>query len=134
MQLIGYEVGDTIPTVHYVDRGDPTNYDFVVGDFTTDGAIHDLDLSSICSADSANYLVHLLLEIQDNAINTYFQFQKKGNVNEFNALRAITQVANQSIAVEGWILMDANRKISYKSTNTVITAMGVTVRGWYELS
>ena len=115
----------------YVDRGDPAAYDFDQTVLVTDGAWHDLNLSSIVPAEGASHLVHLCFNIVDDSAGKYIQFREKGNSNAYNVLDLINQVANFPIIYDGFVLMDSSRVIEYRCSNTVFTTLGIVVRGWW---
>ncbi len=114
----------------FVDRGDPAAYDFTVGDFTTDGAWHDLDLSSIVTNSDAKAIL-LNLVIQDGVAASRIRFRKNGNSNE----RAITGIETQAanITMRGAITIpcDVNQVVEYQGDNLVFTAINLTVLGWF---
>jgi hypothetical protein len=113
----------------YVDRGDPATYDFDLSSLITDGAWHDLNLSSIVPAGAK--AVHLRVEISDDVPNSVVRFRKNGNTNIHNAGVLKTQVANQEIDKDIIVSCDANRIIEYLATNTTWTGIWIWVRGWF---
>ena len=113
----------------YVDRGDPVDYDFQVGDLTTDGAWHDLDLSSIVPEGAT--LVHLRILVMDGLTVQLLYIAEKGNSNAANSLFVQTQVANIVSFNEGIVKLDSSRVVQYKASNTTWTTMNIVVRGWY---
>jgi len=112
---------------HYVDRGDPVAADFDT--FTTDLDWHDLDLSSIVPAGAV--LVHLYIQIIDDAAGSYFNVREKGNSNSWNVATIRTQVTD--IYMDGNVLVscDSDRVIQYMGADTTFTAINITVRGWW---
>lgn len=116
--------------VNYVDRGDPAAVDFAVGALTTDGAWHDLDLSSIVPA-SAKAVI-LRAAIEDDAASSAFAFRKNGNSNAINIARQTTQVSGVTIHIPPTIVpVDANRVVEYLATNTTWTTINIAVCGWF---
>jgi hypothetical protein len=116
--------------VNYVDRGDPAAFDFAVGDLTTDGAWHDLDLSSIVPASAKAVIIKVAIE--DNAAGNAFAFRKNGNSNAFNIARQATQVADVTIHMPPTIIpVDTNRVIEYLATSTTWTTINIQVCGWF---
>jgi len=112
----------------YVDRGDPANYDFTVGDFTCDGNWHDLDLSSIVPSGAT--CVDLKIVVMDDAAGSYFAIRENGNTNSRNSLSTTTFVADIRNYVSGSIKCDENRIIEYMTTNTTFSNIDFLVRGW----
>ena len=116
--------------VNYVDRGDPAAADFAVGALTTDGAWHDLDLSSIVPASAKAVIIRA--QIEDNAAGSIFAIRKNGNSNIVNNARQVTQVADVSIHITPTIVpVDTNRVIEYFASNTTWTTINIAVCGWF---
>lgn len=113
----------------YVDRGDPAARDYAIGDFTADGTWRDLDLSSIVPAGAV--AVALSVIIQDDAVNSTFQFRKNGNSNTAVAAVARTLIANVIQYQDLFVACDANRVIEYSATNLAWINLDVTVKGWW---
>ncbi len=113
----------------YVDRGDPSAFDWAVGNFTLDGTWRDLDLSSIVPAGAADKPVYLLVDIQDNVAATSVSFRTKGNTDVYNVLSMRVVIANQLHRMQGWVVCDASRFIQYYGSPGLVT-LNVLVRGW----
>jgi hypothetical protein len=114
--------------MQFVDRGDPAAWDFEVGDFTTDGAWHDLDLSGIIPAGVS--MVQINITFSDDNPGSWILFRKKGNVNEFNmdvARSQVTDVINDACVM---VQPDINGIIQYKTFSTAFTIINLVVRGW----
>lgn len=116
----------------YVDRGDPSSFDFTVSSLTTDNTWNDLDLSSIVAADGASNLVHLLVAVQDGSTNVGIQFRENGNSNGLNVSICWINTSGQDHYFDVLVLMDASRIIEYKASNTTFTTINIAVRGWWE--
>ena len=113
----------------YVDRGDPSNYDWVRTDLTTDGTWNDLDLSSIVPAGTVAVSINLIVtHVQTNMA---VALRKKGNTNDINVLTAQTRVSMLSTRADGIVPCDANRFVQYNGTNTTFIAITILVRGWF---
>jgi len=113
---------------HWVDRGDPSAYDFTAGDFTQDNNWYDLDLSSIVPAGAVAVL--LRVGMQDATTDTQVSFRKNGNSNVYNAGVFKTVEANIDISGELMVFCDTNRVIEYRVSQS-LTALNVLVMGWY---
>ncbi|NIP22616.1 MAG: hypothetical protein GWN55_00370 [Phycisphaerae bacterium] len=113
----------------YVDRGDPSAYDWTHADLTEDGTWRDLDLSSIIPETAK--LVHLRVIVQDDAASSSLALRENGNSNLHNGNAVRTQAPD--IVNEGEVLVkpDKNRKIEYNATNTTWTLINIVVRGWF---
>lgn len=114
----------------YVDRGDADDWDFTTVDFITDYNWHELDLSNIVPEGVKTVLLCVL--IRDDAINSYIEFRKKGNLYAINRFLTQTQTANIWIADEGIVSCDVNRKIEYQTSNTTFGVINLIVKGWFE--
>jgi len=112
----------------YVDRGDPSSWDFTVANFTTDGNWHDLDLSSIVPGGTK--LVHMRIRLCTPSL-AGINFRKKGNTNAVNIATMKTQVASVYYYEDFFVPCDANRIIQYLANDVSWTAIDVTVRGWF---
>jgi len=120
---IGLRAGDVL-----VDRGDPADYDFTVGDFTCDSAYHDLDLSSIVPSGATWVKVKVVLA--DDAVDSYFALRKNGNTNTRVSLSNRIRVVDKTHYITGFVPCDSNRVIEYSATNTTFTTINLVVTGW----
>jgi len=113
----------------YVDRGDPSSYDYAKEDLTIDGAWHDMDLSGIVPAGAK--AVFIIGHLQGNGADWTIMFRKKGNVNEVNHGGMETLRANVERHRSSIIALDTNRVIQYKVDNQAWTTLDLAVRGWW---
>jgi len=113
----------------FFDRGDPSDFDFTITDFVTDGNAHDLDLSSIVPRGAKAVLIRV--GIIDDAVSSWIYFYKKGNTNQFNASIIYCQVSNVAIWNDRIVIPDSNSKISYITYNTTFSGIYVIVAGWW---
>lgn len=111
-----------------IDRGDPAAWDFDLTDLTTDGAWHDLDLSSVAPAGAL--AVILFTQVKDDATNSYLMFRKNGNSNEYNVSATRTLLADVYIGHQHTVFLDSSRVIEYKATSTTFTEIYIIVCGW----
>jgi len=118
---------------NYVDRGDPANYDFTKDDLVADGAIHELDLSTIVPEEGAGQLVHLRIVVRATSANKWLILTEKGKQYSRNAAPFTTQGPNVSYNACGWVKLDENRKIQYLLDDSANwTYVYITVRGWFK--
>lgn len=115
--------------INYVDRGDPSAADYLVADLTTDGAFHDLDLSSIVPAGAK--AVRFSIVLIDDLVAAVVLLRQKGNTNIYNIDRTGIQVANQAIVASPIVSCSTARIVEYLTTNTTFTYIGITIRGWF---
>ena len=114
--------------INYVDRGDPSDWDFTVSTFTTDATWRDLNVSSIVPAGAQALM--FLLQVQVDVINAEIRFRKKSISNVFNSERVISQVADQRIYYNLLVFCDSNRVIQYYATNETFAGIYMVINGW----
>jgi len=114
--------------IDFVDRGDPSNFDFTLTDFTTDGVWHSLDVSAIVPA--AARMIQLGVSIEDNIAASKVQFRKNGNSNEINTISIETQVKNIARSANGFIPAAGNGLIDYKADNATFISINLYIKGW----
>lgn len=124
------EFQGTVTGAGFVDRGDTGSYDFDKNDLTTDDSYHDLDLSSIVPAGAKAVL--LSVQMEDDAVGSYFGFRENGNTNEINADFFRTQgsgvwIDNCSVVVA----LDSNRIVEYRAANLTFSNINISVRAWW---
>jgi len=115
---------------NFVARGDPSSFDFVKTQLSTDGSWHALDLSSIVPAWAS--MVLLSVTVEDNLVGSFIRFRTLGYSNVATSTRLFTQVANQLISAQLLVFCHkASRIIAYRTTNTDFNSLNITVVGWY---
>lgn len=112
----------------YVDRGDPAATDWTKASFTTDGAAHQLNCSSIVPAGIR--FITFRLSILDDVVGTYFSMRKNGNSNWINSGGLTIQVANVANFAQFRIPCDQNGIIEYIASNVSFTAITLGIMGW----
>lgn len=117
-----------IPT-SYVDRGAASASDWVVGDFTTDDAWHDLDVSSVVPAGAS--AIHFAFMVRDNLVGVYAGIRGKAHPSEWNRVFLLSQVANILIGIDCIVACDNPPVIQYKFSATAFTSIYLIVRGWW---
>jgi hypothetical protein len=115
----------------YVDRGDPSAYDFALADFTFDSTWNDLDLSGIVP--SGAYAVDISATITSTNAGYTMYFRKNANTNYHNSLNQQLPVAAMSLTMNGIVPYDSvNEKIQYFAANAAgWTKCNFVVKGWY---
>lgn len=113
----------------FVDRGDPSANDFTLTDFTTDGNVHDLDLSSIVKPGAKAVL--FVLGFWHTSIGNAFAFRKKENSNNNSKSVCVTWAANNWVYFDVICPIGFSRKISYYTSNTTFGAAALVVKGWW---
>jgi hypothetical protein len=113
----------------YVDRGDPSDFDFDVADFTFDSTWRTLDLSGIVPADAV--AVDISCAFRTTVAGYTFYFRKPGNSNYHNGLRQQTQVGNMPIEMNGIVSCNSSREIEYfGSSAATYDLANFVVKGW----
>ena len=113
----------------YVDRGDPLNYDFEIGNFTQDNAWHTLDLSSIIPLGAK--LILFDFDFTNTSANRHIELRKNGQSNNKNHAEVHTRVAAQDDHAIMVVAPDGNRIIEYKISTAGWSVISTTVRGWW---
>jgi len=113
----------------YVDRGDPSAYDYAKTDLTIDGAWHDLALSAIVPAGAK--AVFIVGHLKGASADWAIMFRKNGNTNEvvhggMETLRANVERHRSSI-----VALDTARTIEYKIDNQAWITLDLAVKGWW---
>jgi hypothetical protein len=114
----------------FVDRGDPSVNDYVVGDLTTDNNWHVLDLFTDVGVPKGAKSVLIKVALVDNAVDSRIRFRKNGNVNSTNSMVVATQVANVAMFADATVALDADAKIEYLASNVTFTTINLLVRSW----
>lgn len=127
-----YYTEDEIDAKGFVDRGDPVNPDWAVGNFTADGAWHNLDCSAIVPEGAKGIVFGVY--IADDVTATYFQMRKDGNVNTANANSIRVIVAGASLGCDSVFTVPCStaRFVEYRATNgATFLSLSVWVIGWF---
>lgn len=113
----------------FVYRGDPAAFDFEIGDFTKDGAWHDLDLSAIIPENSKG--VALFIILRATAVGRYIALRRGGQTNSSNQTYMLVQVAGVMFTLDVIVPIDSNRIIQYKIHAGVDQRCDLTVKAWW---
>lgn len=113
----------------YVDRGDPDNYDFVLGDLSVDGGWHDLDLSAIIPITAKAVLIMGMIE--GTNVNWNITFRRKGNTNEYNHDMMSTLRAGVLRHRDNIVSVGPNRVIEYRVDDEAWSELNLIIRGWW---
>lgn len=113
----------------FVNRGDAGAPDFVVANFTRDGAWHDLDLSGIIPAGATAAAAALF--IRANVTANTIRFTPSDFAGDDNRTNIITQAAGVSIEQDITLVLNSDRKVRYKATAGNWTAIQLTIKGWW---
>lgn len=108
---------------------EPTDWEYEVGDLTTDATWNDLDLSSIVPAGAR--AVHLLVQIADGVADSHLAFRCNGNSGIYEIALLRTQVANIVNDADLIVKCDGDRKIQYEGSNLTFSMIQIVVKGWW---
>jgi len=111
------------------DRGDGAAYDYDVGDLTTNGAWHDLDLSSIVEVGAK--AVFILGHLNGGGVDWAIKFRENGNTNEVNHGGMETIRANVTRHRSSIVKLDGSRVIEYNADDEAWTTLSLYIRGWW---
>ena len=111
-----------------INRGDPSAFDWVLTNLTTDGAYHDLDCSSKVPA-GARFII-FRVRIKDNLVSQQFTMRKNGDSNTYNIDVFYTMVANVFNRATLIVACDKDRKVEYAATSTTWTNIDISISGW----
>ncbi len=114
----------------FVDRGDPSAFDWGLAGMTFDGAWHDLNMSSVVPAGAVAVLIHVLLRC--NTAGRYINFRKNGISNDYNSATAMSVSSSFETPTDIVVACDSNRYIEYYGPGSEVVLCGLTVRGWWK--
>jgi len=113
----------------YTDRGDPSSYDYEIGDLEKDGLWHELDLHEIVG--TGKRLVLIEVRTVSGFAEKVCLLKTNGNTNDFNRASLYTQVEGNPVEANMWVCTDSDGKIEYKFDNTTWNVVMFIVRGWF---
>jgi len=115
--------------IKYVNRGDPTAYDFSVANFTTDNTWRDLDLSTIIGIGEKLVILRGVISCSDALSN--IAFKKKGLINEHNRSRRYVPNINEPLDYDILVPCNSEGMVQYKGQNDTWTILNYIVLGWF---
>jgi len=113
----------------FVNRGDPSSFDFTLSDFIADDDWHELNLSAVIPTSAHAVLVEL--EVKATAAGREIIFKNYGNTNAYNIAVGKTQVPNISHIREFTMPVDSDRKMEYFADSAGFSVLNFTVKGWW---
>lgn len=115
--------------MEWTDRGDVSDPDFILTDFTLDNTERTLDLSSIVGAGVKRVSIHAL--VVAGSEGGQIAFKTYGNTNSVNLASINVNSAELSTLKDIYVTTDADGKLTYIGDDTGLLAMFVTIRGWF---
>ena len=119
-----------IDSLGFVDRGDPSAWDWTHATLTTDGNWHDLDCSAIVP--TGTKVIYFRMYLQDDVAGSYLFLRKKGNSGTYNAAGLRVPAANADIEGNSWVSCNSSRMVQYMASNVAFTVVGLLVRAWHK--
>jgi len=113
----------------FVDRGDPSSFDWDKNDLTTDWTWRDLDCSAIVPENAVAILFYM--QLSSVLVPRDLQLRKKGNVNNHNRSNIKAGVSNTVVSGDFVCPCDVNRFVQYRATAGVFVSIVIGVRGWW---
>lgn len=117
------------PVAGYVNRDGMAAADWTIGDFTTDGAWHNLSLAGKVPAGCK--AVVLRVDIQDDAAGSWILISQNQDVLNSNNIYCLTQVADMQLQFPVICSVEPGLTISYKTLNTVFDVLSISVQGYF---
>ena len=130
---IGHETDGTHGTKSgFQDRGDTASTDYDVGDLTTDGAWHDLNLATDVDAGIASAkAVALQVRVVSPSLGKVVQFRKNGNSNGTNTAKIEPSVTGISFFSDLIVAVDSSGIIEYNAVSETYNTLSIVVKGWW---
>lgn len=119
-----------MPIDSYIDRGDPSGYDFITGNFTKDWTWRELDLSGIIPKGAKAACIKIVSEV---ATVNYGQFylRKHGNSEGIAVPGLIHRIPDLGIVTNLVVALDVDAKVDYIAENVTWTILSLVVIGWW---
>lgn len=114
----------------YTDRGTYGPNDFENGDFTIDGAWHELDLSAIIPEGTT--AVALRCGFHSDVVGWFCKLRKHGTEVNLRTSVGVQQVATIKRSFTTTVGVSEDRKIDYSFSPAANLAIGLLVRGWWK--
>ena len=114
--------------LRYVNRGDPSDFDWDETTLVDDDVKHTLDLSAIVPANAQ--LVHLRLLAGCPTVDKQFKVMKTGITYDYNS--AALYIANAYEFVDRGAFVDCvGQQIDYKIQPAEWSSLGIIILGWF---
>lgn len=111
-----------------VDGGNPLGWHYNIGDFTTDGSYHDLDLSAYVPVGAK--FVLLRVNLLNSTANKACAFRKNGISQVYNNDYIYCQVAWVSYSQNVIVAVDDDRVIEYAFASGGWSQIDISIAGW----
>lgn len=113
----------------FVNRGDPTAYDFTKTDLTWDNTWRVLDLSAIVPFPAKGVL--LSASLNGSHLGVEVKLRPDGHTDVYNASLATIQVVGISSIFDFTLPISTERKLQYKAKPVESYIFYLSVKGWW---
>ena len=115
--------------ISWHDRGDLAASDYQSAALTKDSDWHDLDISAIVG--TGQKLVLIRCTANDSVGGKKGELRTKGNANNYNVGRVVTQAAAKTADEHIWVYTNANGVVEYYFDTATWYAITIQVLGWF---
>lgn len=129
MHFFGGGGGGSGVAYKYVDRGYPTTWDKTTGNFTRDGAIHQLDLSAIVPSNAK--LVTVRFYVQGSTANHWAGIGHPNATSVYQLVGVSVTYPSSYGDAQVTVPISSAGIISYLVTGTQVTSVNLVVHGWW---
>lgn len=129
INIVGTVDGIDLSAGLFFDRGNFSNYDKTLGNFTLDGTYRDWDLSAIVPAGAKGVLLRVLAK--SAAAGLSFRVRKNGTASTTNFASYWSKAGSVYDGGELTVSCDANRVIEYAGDAGAWVELNVMVSGWW---
>lgn len=107
------------------------SYDFILTDFTKDGAWHLLDLSAIIPVNASGISIHVKGACTTVDAQSIARFRGGDVTHSLSTCKLRPQVNGRELAVFFALQPDSSRRIWYQVLVSSWTVLDLTVQGWW---
>lgn len=116
-------------SVTYESCGDPVNYDFTVGDLTTDGQWRTLNLCGWVPGDAL--AVSVFMSIKASVVNKTVSIRPGYNINVRNQVQLRTHKIAQANEISFCMACFPSCRLAYNADNISWTRINIQILGWW---
>jgi hypothetical protein len=113
----------------YHDRGNPSAWDYTIGDFTANGTWRSLDVSAIVDNPDATRVL-LRGRFKDNLVGQAFFLREYGDSGQYDAIGGLTQVTGVLTEFHGQVELGVVQQLEYLIASGMDEA-DLLIRGWW---
>lgn len=117
-------------SVGYIDRGDTSGPDFLLGAFTIDAAWHNLDLTPIVTGSPRALLFNVLLNVTPGTPPSA-RFDASFHPLHGNSVNIHVLRPNINLFFQCLVAIDSNRLLAYNFDVVPWSQIALTISGWW---